>query len=127
MDPDHGATNILGQPVVFAQLTVASGTGVPSGTISAQGRSDMNAPDWEIDGMQFGGGGGAATPPPPPPRPPPPPPRPPPPAPGAQVGGSSGCTGGSVCPVLNQVSTAKAGYTTYQVAVAFDRATTADV
>ena len=30
-------------------------------------------------------------------------------------------------PVVNQVSTAKAGYTTYQVAVAFDPATVLDV
>lgn len=130
MDPRHGSTSM---PVVFAQLTVPNTAGIPSGSINAQGKAANGAPDWAITGMLFGGGGSGAAPAPPPPAPnpfgpPPPPPSPspfgpPPPAPSAQ----GACASGTVCPVVNQISTAKAGYTTYQVAVAFDRSTTADV
>ncbi len=56
MDPDHGARN---EPVVFAQLTVPSGSRF-RGRISAQGRSvgtsgpnSIGDEDWEVSGMTF--------------------------------------------------------------------------
>lgn len=56
MDPDHGAKN---EPVVFAQLTVRSGSRF-RGRISVQGRSvgtsgpdSIGDEDWEVSGMTF--------------------------------------------------------------------------
>ena len=55
MDPEHGAEV---EPVVFAQLTVATGTSF-FGTINAQGRNwagenvPMSARNWETTGLTF--------------------------------------------------------------------------
>ena len=49
MDPEHGAT---AEPVVFAQLTVRTGTHF-TGQINAQGRSSNGAHDWDVVGLQF--------------------------------------------------------------------------
>ena len=80
MDPTHGATT---EPVVFAQLTVATGSEF-SGSISAQGKSSGGREDWVETRMRFNRNNGVPPPPPPPPprrQPPPPPPPPPPPRP----------------------------------------------
>jgi hypothetical protein len=79
MDPTHGATT---EPVVFAQLTVATGSEF-SGSISAQGKSSGGREDWVETRMRFNRNNGVPPPPPPPPprRQPPPPPPPPPPRP----------------------------------------------
>lgn len=55
MDPDHGATSM---PVVFAQLTVPTGTHF-SGQISAQGRSTVGG-DWDATSIVFSDTGGQA-------------------------------------------------------------------
>ena len=65
MDPTHGATT---EPVVFAQLTVATGSEF-SGSISAQGKSSGGREDWVETRMRFNRNNGV------PPPPPPPPPR----------------------------------------------------
>ena len=98
MDPSHGAT---AEPVVFAQLTVRTGTHF-TGQFNAQGRSNVNgAEDWDAVGLQFSDVSSAApapapsptySPPPPPPRPPPPPPLPPPPPPPPLSVGDAGGT-----------------------------------
>ena len=90
MDPVHGSTAAT---VVFAQLTVSTGTRF-SGTISAQGKSVQVplpsggysvVPDWVELNLAFNERGAATEsqvsipPPPPPTRPPPPAPAPPPP------------------------------------------------
>lgn len=63
MNPDHGATV---EPVVFLQLTIATGTRF-SGSLSAQGRAtQMGMQDWVKTGMQFNEQGGVALPPTPP-------------------------------------------------------------
>ena len=49
MDPEHGATT---EPVVFAQLTVPSGTSF-AGQLSAQGKSKGGAKDWDTHGLRF--------------------------------------------------------------------------
>ena len=54
MDPAHGATT---EPVVFAQLTVRTGTHF-TGQINAQGRSTNGAHDWDVVGLQFSDAGG---------------------------------------------------------------------
>jgi hypothetical protein len=48
MDPENGATT---EPVVFAQLTLASGQTF-SGQLSAQGRSKVGK-DWDAQGLRF--------------------------------------------------------------------------
>ena len=62
MDPDHGATN---EPVVFAQLTVRSGSQF-NGIINAQGKAVNGQDDWTSTGLQFNSAGENAPPPPPP-------------------------------------------------------------
>ena len=52
MDPEHGAT---GEPVVFAQLTVPSGT-IFTGQLSAQGKGKGGAKDWDTRGVRFTNG-----------------------------------------------------------------------
>jgi len=52
MDPEHGAT---GEPVVFAQLTVPSGT-IFTGQLSAQGKGKGDAKDWDTRGVRFTNG-----------------------------------------------------------------------
>ena len=49
MDPEHGATT---EPVVFAQLTVPTGTSF-YGQLSAQGKSTGGAKDWDTQGLRF--------------------------------------------------------------------------
>jgi hypothetical protein len=67
MDPDHGAVT---EPVVFAQLTVRTGTTI-TGQVSAQGRSSPSngqaVDDWEVQAMRFSSAPGGAQQPPPPP------------------------------------------------------------
>ena len=62
-DPEHGATT---EPVVFAQLTVRSGTQF-TGQISAQGRSVQHGgprpDDWTQDSIPFSSATAGAPPP----------------------------------------------------------------
>ena len=114
MDPEHGCEV---NPVIFAQLTVASGT-IFNGVVSIQGKSVAATGDWTIMHQAFTN----APPPPPPPVvvPPPPPPVPPPPPPGGNpFGPPPPAPAGGPSAVVNAVSTGKSGYTTYQVAVQF--------
>ncbi len=116
MDPTHGATT---EPVVFAQLTVPTGTSF-SGAISAQGKSKGGREDWIETAMRFSNR--AAPPPPPPPRPPPPPSRPPPPP-----SGGGGDNDGIITSFDVTQMASKAGYQTYQISATFDRTVVQDV
>ena len=136
MDPLHGATT---EPVVFAQLTVATGTNF-NGVISAQGKSQRGQEDWIETAMRFSN---RVAPPPPPVRPPPPPPPParPPPPPAGGDGNKPPNPFGPPPPPAPATSNgdgivtsfdvtqmaSKPGYTTYQVSATFDQSVVQDV
>ena len=136
MDPLHGATT---EPVVFAQLTVATGTNF-NGVISAQGKSQRGQEDWIETAMRFSN---RVAPPPPPVRPPPPPPPParPPPPPAGGGGNKPPNPFGPPPPPAPATSNgdgivtsfdvtqmaSKPGYTTYQVSATFDQSVVQDV
>jgi hypothetical protein len=119
MDPSHGAT---AEPVVFAQLTVRTGTHF-TGQINAQGRSAVaGEEDWDAVGLQFSDASSDASAPAPSPTklppPPPPPSRPPPalpPPPPVTVGDAGGTD--FVSPVTTTIGTSSVG-TTIQLSLA---------